>query len=154
MIPQRTCSTLSLNPASSEEQSQRDCYWANDTHINAAGQLCVYQEIGKHIPNISTTFPMLRIVEELRQGDLGLMLGNAEPLPEVFASPGQNFSSTAIRLRLPSNTGDIVITQNLLSRTQERLVLFGDSFIKTMLHLFAHDFRTILHQEAPIFNRT
>ena len=133
------------------EQSQRDCYWANDTHINAAGQLCVYQEIGKHIPDISTTFPMLRIVEELRQGDLGLMLGNAEPLPSLcFPWTGEllTYSNTSA---LPSNTGDIVITQNLLSRTQRRLVLFGDSFIKTMLHLFAHDFRTILYIRGPYF---
>ena len=30
-------------------------------------------------------------------------------------------------------------------------MLFGDSFIKTMLHLFAHDFRTILYIRGPYF---
>ena len=133
------------------EQTQRDCYWANDTHINAAGQLCIYREIGKHIPDLSTTFPLLRITEEPRQGDLGLMLGDSEPLPSLcFPWTGEllNYSNTQA---LPGNTGDIVITHNPLSSTQRRLVLFGDSFIKTMLHLFAHDFRTILYVRGPYF---
>ena len=133
------------------EQTQRDCYWANDTHINAAGQLCIYREIRKHIPDLSTTFPLLRIAEQLRQGDLGLMLGNEEPLPSLcFPWTGEllTYSNTQA---LPGNTGDIVITHNPLSRMQRRLVLFGDSFIKTMLHLFAHDFRTILYIRGPYF---
>ena len=133
------------------EQIQRDCYWANDTHINAAGQLCIYREIGKHIPDLSTTFPLLRIAEELRQGDLGMMLGDTKPLPSLcFPWTGEllNYSNTK---ELPGNTGDIVITHNPLSRTQKRLVLFGDSFIKTMLHLFAQDFRTILFIRGPYF---
>ena len=133
------------------EQTQRDCYWANDTHINAAGQLCVYREIGKHIPDLSTTFPLLRIAEEPRQGDLGLMLGNAEPFPSLcFPWTGEllNYSNSQ---SLPGNRGDIVITHNPLSKTKRRLVLLGDSFIKTMLHLFAHDFVTILYIRGPYF---
>lgn len=133
------------------EQVQRDCYWANDTHINAAGQLCIHREIGKHIQDLSTTFPLLRITEEPRQGDLGIMLGNSEPLPSLcFPWTGEllNYSNTS---ELPGNTGDIVITHNPLSRTNRRLVLFGDSFIKTMLHLFAQDFRTILYIRGPYF---
>ena len=133
------------------EQTQRDCYWGNDTHINAAGQLCIYREIGKYIPGLSTTFPLLRIAEELRQGDLGMMLGDSKPLPSLcFPWTGEllNYSNTK---ELPGNTGDIVITHNPLSRTQKRLVLFGDSFIKTMLHLFAQDFRTILFIRGPYF---
>ena len=132
-------------------QTQRDCYWANDTHINAAGQLCIYRAIGKHIPDLSATFPLLRIAEELRQGDLGLMLGDSEPLPSLcFPWTGEllTYSNTQ---ELPGNTGDIGITYNPLSRTQRRLVLFGDSFIKTMLHLFAQDFRTILYIRGPYF---
>ena len=79
------------------------------------------------------------------------MLGNTEPLPSLcFPWTGEllNYSNTEA---LPGNTGDIGITYNPLSRTQRRLVLFGDSFIKTLIHLFAQDFRTILYIRGPYF---
>ena len=133
------------------EQTQRDCFWPNDTHINAVGQLCIYREIGKHIEGISSDFPLFRIHEQLRQGDLGLMLGDQEQLPSLcFPWLGETlqFSNTK---ELPGNSGDVVITHNPLSKSERRLVLFGDSFIKTILHLFAQDFRTVLYIRGPYF---
>ena len=133
------------------EQTYQDCYWKDDTHINAAGQLCVYREIGKHIEGMSNSFPYLRIHEQLRQGDLGLMLGEQEPTPSLcypWLGETLHFSNTK---ELIGNTGDIVITHNPLSKNNRRLALFGDSFIKTILHLFAQDFRTVLYIRGPYF---
>ena len=132
-------------------QAHQDCYWANDTHINAVGQLCLYREIGKHLPDLSDNFPLFRITEQARLGDLALMLGQTEHLPSLcFPWLGEilQYSNTH---ELPGNTGDVVITHNPLSTTERRLVLFGDSFIKTMQHLFAQDFRTILYIRGPYF---
>ena len=134
-----------------KRQIEQDCYWKNDTHINAEGQLCIYQEIGKYIQGLRSNFPLLRIREQLRQGDLGLMLGDQEPLPSLcFPWLGEllQFSNTK---ELAGNAGDIVIVSNPLSQSKRRLVLFGDSFIKTMMHLFACDFRTILYIRGPYF---
>ena len=133
------------------EQIVQDCYWKNDTHINAAGQLCIYREIAKFIKGMSRDFPLFRIQEQLRQGDLGLMLGKQDPMPGLcFPWLGETlqFSNTK---ELPGNTGDVVITHNPLSKSERRLVLFGDSFIKTILHLFAQDFRTVLYIRGPYF---
>ncbi len=133
------------------EQTVQDCYWSNDTHISAAGQLCIYREIGRFIRGISSNFPLFRIHKQLRQGDLGMMLGETEPLSSLcFPWIGETlqFSNTK---ELPGNTGDVVITHNPLSKSDRRLVLFGDSFIKTILHLFAQDFRTILYIRGPYF---
>ena len=133
------------------EQTDQDCYWSNDTHINAVGQLCIYREIAKSIKGMSRDFPLFRIQEQLRQGDLGLMLGKQNPMPSLcFPWLGETlqFSNTN---ELPGNTGDVVITHNPLSKSERRLVLFGDSFIKTILHLFAQDFRTVLYIRGPYF---
>jgi len=132
-------------------QTEIDCYWKNDTHINAVGQLCVYREISKHIQNLTRTFPMLRIREQMREGDLGMMLGKNKAIPSLcFPWLGESlqFSNTK---ELAGNSGDMVISFNPLSKSKRRLVLFGDSFIKTMLHLFAEDFQTILYIRGPYF---
>jgi len=133
------------------EQTYQDCYWSNDTHINAAGQLCIYQEIGKHIQGLSNNFPYFRVQEQLRQGDLGLMLGKHEPIPSLcFPWLGETLQFSNTR-ELTGNTGDVVFAYNPLSSNNRRLVLFGDSFIKTILHLFAQDFRTVLYIRGPYF---
>ena len=132
-------------------QAHEDCYWANDTHINAIGQLCLYREIGKYLPGLSDNFPQFQITRQPRLGDLALMLGQSEPLPSLcFAWLGETLQYNNTN-ELPGNTGDVVIAFNPLSKTERRLVLFGDSFIKTMLHLFAQDFRTTLYIRGPYF---
>ena len=132
-------------------QVHQDCYWANDTHINAIGQLCLYREIGKNLTGLSDNFPLFRIAEQPRLGDLALMLGKTEPLPSLcFPWLGETLQYTNTH-ELPGNKGDVVIVFNPLSKTQRRLVLFGDSFIKTTLHLFAQDFGTILYIRGPYF---
>lgn len=132
-------------------QAYQDCYWSNDTHINAIGQLTLYREIGKYINNLTYSFEASRIIQKSKEGDLGVMLGKYQHMP------GLRFTKSNITLEysntkeLPGNSGEVIISFNPLSQSERRLVLFGDSFIKTMLHLFAHDFRTIIHIRGPYF---
>lgn len=132
-------------------QLSEDTYWKNDTHINAAGQLCLYREISKHIPGFSHTFPEFRTVDSPRVGDLSMMMKSELPIQSrCFAWMGEvlDYSNTKA---LPGNTGDLAIRLNPLSRTERRLVILGDSFIKTILHLFSQDFRTVIYIRGPYF---
>ena len=132
-------------------QLSEDTFWKNDTHINAVGQLCLYREIGQHIPDLSQTFPDFRKVDIPRVGDLALMLQSELPIQSrCFAWMGEvlEYSNTK---ELPGNTGDLVIRLNPLSRTERRLCDLGDSFIKTILHLFSQDFRTVIYIRGPYF---
>ena len=126
-------------------------YWADDTHINAAGQLALYKAIGQHLSDLSSNFPQFRLSQQPRLGDLGAMLGRDTPTTGLcFPWIGEAWPY-ANSDALPGNTGDLVMLHNPLSRTTRRLVLFGDSFIKTLLHLFAQDFRDVLYVRGPYF---
>lgn len=132
-------------------QIQEDAYWRNDTHINAAGQISIYHEIGKYIPYLSTTFPQFRLVDMPRSGDLSLMMGSkTQEMSRCFAWMGECLDYSNTR-DLAGNTGDIVIRFNPLSKSEKRLAIVGDSFIKTMLHLFSQDFRTVMYVRGPYF---
>lgn len=122
-----------------------------DTHNTMAGMqeiaAMVLRKMGYSIALQDYFTPGVRA----RAGDLAVMKGLTEREEQPSCSPVQQPLSFDNISALPANTNNICIWHNPQSLTSQRLLVFGDSFIKMALVFFSPLFRDILYLRCTTF---
>lgn len=130
-------------------RSGRKPYFRQDTHLADFGKLAIYHDICKRFGFEERDFTFN---ERVFKGDLAGRLG-LEGVVESFFVVDDNFFIFDNRSSLPGNTDNVVIVKNLDLSDGPRLLVFGDSFWKDMLPLFAQNFQEILYIRSPSFHK-
>ena len=123
-----------------------------DTHNNAFGALHIAKDILRHfdLPSDIEDFFFQR--EGWALGDLSIMLGRQDREPILHLEEKHNHIKVFDNLPfLSSNTGNVLVMNNLASVTTKRCVVIGDSFIKSGLRYLGMVFRDILYVRGPYF---
>jgi len=129
-----------------------DVFLKTDTHNNGFGML----QIAKHIldqlgydPDIDD---QILFKDGAAFGDLSIMLGRKT------REKTRNFVPRSDTIRmfdnlpfLPSNSNNMMVLHNAFAKTEKRLMILGDSFIKHCLPILAGTFRDILYVRGPHF---
>lgn len=130
-------------------------YDSDDTHTNDQGVIKIINQILKDLNYNFRIEPKFSIGR--KACDLGVMLGIPESnylkLDSIFINgkeiKKQHVYKYSLDKYLNSNTGDLSYTINFESPIKETLVLFGDSFFKTRLHLFSSIFEDVIYIRNP-----
>lgn len=124
----------------------------DDTHNSSFGCTHLAQLIIESLGWDHDPFLHLTQVEAPRKGDLAQMAGIDNALNiDFYINRAGNFHSWDNLSALPGNTDNIVITHNPLSASQRRLLVVGDSFVKSCLEALSTYFRDILYMRADKF---
>lgn len=128
-------------------------YDAEDTHTNDKGVFEVIKTVLKSFGIVEEMIATYGVGEKLC--DLAYMLGkkNSSYLKITginicpdFNDYTKNFSLDEF---LESNTGDLQYSVNEVAPFYKRIVLFGDSFFKTRIHIFSALFNEVVYIRNP-----
>ncbi|WP_020412110.1 hypothetical protein [Microbulbifer variabilis] len=130
-------------------------YLKYDTHMNMYGKRLVsYLLLKETLEEISFEDHRKILAENIKtartQGDLSVKLGLGPDDVEVISSPkGARYLSNGVK---GGNNGIVDIYINEKSITNKRLLIFGDSFFRSMLSILAYYFNEILFLRTPYFH--
>lgn len=126
-------------------------FLVQDTHNNDCGKLVLmnmlFQQLG--LPTFSER-PNWVTVDVV--GDMGKRLGHEgynERRMKGFVGQTSKIFTFSTAAALSGNSGQIYFTYNPSAASKKRMVLFGDSFIHSCIHLLAHRFEEVIYFRSP-----
>lgn len=138
-----------------EHLKSREHFYKQDTHNNDDGKLAIVKfflnVMGISIPKLTPIYGERDVL-----GDLGRKLGR-KPAKELaikgfeqFPQQRKVFSTNSF---LKGNSGQIDYYVNTAAPIQQRLLVFGDSFINTSLMILSNIFHEIVYLRTPFIQR-
>lgn len=133
--------------------SRENVFKKKDTHMNGCGDWLVFEKImdelglSDFLVDVNPEF-----VEKPYVGDLDVMLGNSKSVSSDVEYKSNNFYKVNNVKFLKGNTGRIFISRNPLAKIKKRILIFGDSFLVSMLNIFGDFFSDVLLVRHPCFS--
>lgn len=136
-----------------QQNSIAPIFVRQDTHMTDFGSLSVIQMI---FDSFNIDLPLKNYFNEQKrvwQGDLAKMTNVSPKYEETVLIPKFTYLSYDNNPYLPGNTNNVSIFRNENSRSDKRLVIFGDSFFKLSLRFLLLYFRELVFFRTPFFHK-
>lgn len=145
---------LILYPLSLLEEKKQEIavYQKKDTHLSDTGNIIVAKEVFSRLGEDHDPFPMLRKVTRPHRGDLSAMAGLDDRSDAVFwelYDEGGHIWDN--RPFLQGNSGNVLVSHNINSVSNQRLLAIGDSFLKNSVVPMSTYYRDILYIRSDLF---
>lgn len=127
-----------------------------DTHYSPRGEISVTQaildDIAEGFGKAFSNEAMPRLTQRKKQlGDLSKKL--SEPRPEKIKTlDAPLVPYDVVKNGVPGNNGTLILIDSPEARRNETLLIFGDSFFRTMLGYFAWAYRRIVFCRSQFFH--
>lgn len=126
-----------------------------DTHTTDSFNFCVINQILRAIDCPAIAKSDFTINQKQYCGDLYVKVKDELSLkPEMssFFEPNYKFLITSNGKCINKNTNNIVIMHNKSAMTEERLLIFGDSYMKNSLKFFSKIFTDVVYVRTKYFH--
>lgn len=124
-----------------------------DTHMTDFGSLSVMQMLFDSFKIDISLKDYFVEQKRVWQGDLAKMISVAPEYEETILNQKFTFLSYDNNPYLPGNTNNVSIFRNENSRSDKRLLIFGDSFFKLSLRFLLLYFRELIFFRTPFFHK-
>lgn len=128
-----------------EEEKNFSTFLKYDTHMTDRAYLsiCKYLCNSFNIPYDEEfeQFFHFKVVD----GDLSRMLTNNKRTKEEYFNKNPHVYEEGNKNVLRGNTDDVLIHYNSNAKTQKRLLIFGDSFLRGMMNILSYFFKDIVY---------
>lgn len=128
-------------------------YDINDTHLNDEGMLEVITQLRDVLGFSDLPDAIWKVFS--KRGDLGAMIGEnsktctSKRFVGFKNEPNHATRHYSLQNALEGNTGHLDFLFNPYALTNKRIVLFGDSFFKSRVHVFSSMFTEVIYFRIP-----
>lgn len=151
LLPSKACTDKVFYPI---EYLDENSFYNDDTHNTHASfeslSRCILRRLNLDAPDLSPFYS-----DSLGRGDLGIMTRKQKQSKSHFLGYKEHVSlcSKFTNQSATSNSGflDYIINHNAL--INKRLLIFGDSFFRYALDIYANYFKEVIYMRSPFIRR-